>query len=293
MLFEKEIEKFKETNSCDKEFEDRISPPQFPYFGRDVMDQAIAAILAGKNLLLVGEKATGKNVLAENLAYLFKRPVWNISFHINIDAYSLIGSDSLKAGNVVFRKGPVYLCAKAGGFGILDEINMARNEALAVLHAVLDHRRIIDVPGYDRIRLNPACRFIATMNYGYAGTRELNRALLSRFVVIRMPMISQENLDRLLEHEYPALKKEFRQQFTLLFMDLLRKADAGEIGREGPDLRGLLDSLALAKKGLVLSKALDMGLVNKLIDPFEVNLVRDSMNTRFRDDIGGEEIFEK
>ncbi len=32
------------------------------------------------------------------------------------------------------------------------------------------------------------------MNYGYAGTRELNEALVSRFVVLDMPVISQENL---------------------------------------------------------------------------------------------------
>lgn len=31
---------------------------------------AIAALLQGENLLLTGEKATGKNVLAETLAYV-------------------------------------------------------------------------------------------------------------------------------------------------------------------------------------------------------------------------------
>ncbi|MBQ3772353.1 MAG: AAA family ATPase, partial [Bacteroidaceae bacterium] len=41
-------------------------------------------------------------------------------------------------GEVSFRKGPIYACAEAGGFGILDEINMAKNESLAVLHATLD-----------------------------------------------------------------------------------------------------------------------------------------------------------
>ena len=84
----------------------------------------------------------------------------------------------------MFRPGPVSCCGVSGGFGILDEINMARNEALAVLHSILDFRRAIDVPGYNRIRLREETRFIATMNYGYAGTRELNEALASRFVVI-------------------------------------------------------------------------------------------------------------
>ena len=42
-------------------------------------------------------------------------------------------------------------------------VGMAKNESLAVLHATLDFRRIIDVPGYDRIELAPCTRFIATM----------------------------------------------------------------------------------------------------------------------------------
>ena len=35
--------------------------------------------------------------------------------------------------------------------GILDEINMTRNEALAVLHSVLDFCHVIDIPDYNRI----------------------------------------------------------------------------------------------------------------------------------------------
>ena len=51
---------------------------------------------------------------------------------------------------------------------MLDEVNMAKNEALAVLHATLDFRRVIDVPRLPAHPLDPAARFIGTMNYGYA-----------------------------------------------------------------------------------------------------------------------------
>ena len=149
---------------------DRIPAPAYMYYGKEIWEQAATALLAGENILLLGPKATGKNVLAEGLAALFGRPGWDVSFHVNTDAASLIGTDTFEGGQVKLRKGPVYRCAEEGGFGILDEINMAKNEALAVLHATLDFRRVIDVPGYERITLHPAARFIATMNYGYAGT---------------------------------------------------------------------------------------------------------------------------
>ena len=126
-------------------FRSRIPAPAFVYYGREVWEQALAALLCGENLLLAGGKATGKNVLAESLAAAFGRPAWDISFHVNMDAASLIGMDTFEGGQVKFRPGPVYRCAQSGGFGVQDEINMAKNEALAVLHAVLDIRRAIDV----------------------------------------------------------------------------------------------------------------------------------------------------
>ena len=128
----------------------RIPRPRYHYYGREVWEAAIAAVLCGENLLLAGSKATGKNVLAENLAMTFGRPCWDVSFHVNMDAAGLIGMDTFENGQVTFRPGPVYLCAKNGGFGILDEINMAKNEALAVLHATLDFRRAIDGGGGSR-----------------------------------------------------------------------------------------------------------------------------------------------
>ena len=176
------IEDFRRSFPAAPENAGRIPCPKYKYYGCEVWREAIAAVLAGENLLLVGPKATGKNVLAENLAAVFQRPQWDISFYLNTDAASLIGTDTFKNGEVTLRRGPIYQCAVEGGFGVLDEINMAKNESLSVLHATLDFRRIIDVPGYDRITLSPCTRFIATMNYGYAGTRELNEALLPEAV---------------------------------------------------------------------------------------------------------------
>ena len=258
----------------------RVPKPRYRYYGRDVWEAAIAAVLCGENLLLAGSKATGKNVLAENLAMVFGRPCWDVSFHVNMDAASLIGMDTFENGQVTFRPGPVYLCAKTGGFGILDEINMAKNEALAVLHATLDFRRTIDVPGYDRVEVDPAARFIGTMNYGYAGTRELNEALTSRFVVIQMPAIDADGLERLLGDEFPTLEKRYRGQFVQLFLDLQKKCESAEISSKALDLRGLLDALRLIRRGVGAGMALDMGITNKAFDSYEQGLIRDVITAR-------------
>ena len=258
----------------------RIPSPKFRYYGREIWQLAITAILSGENILLVGPKATGKNVLAENLSAVFGRPQWDVSFYLNTDASSLIGTDTFRNGEVSFRKGPIYACAEAGGFGVLDEINMAKNESLAVLHATLDFRRIIDVPGYSRIQLDPATRFIATMNYGYAGTRELNEALASRFMVINMPVISGADLEKLLLQQYPTLKPEYASQLAALFEEIRRKCENSEISTKALDLRGLLATVNLVGNGLALRDALNIAIINKSFDDFERTLVDDIVSTR-------------
>ncbi len=286
------IEDFRRSFPAAPENAGRIPCPKYKYYGRAVWREAIAAVLAGENLLLVGPKATGKNVLAENLAAVFQRPQWDISFYLNTDVASLIGTDTFKNGEVTLRRGPIYQCAVEGGFGVLDEINMAKNESLSVLHATLDFRRIIDVPGYDRITLSPCTRFIATMNYGYAGTRELNEALASRFMVINMPVISADSLEKLLKATFPKLRAEYARQLAELFQEIRKKCDSSEISTKALDLRGLIAAVHLTEQGLSLGEALEMGILNKSFDDFERQLVSDIVGARIPGELRRGDLFE-
>lgn len=289
----KEINSYRESYPVSKELLYRIPKPDNLYYGDEIWNQAVTALLCGENILLVGHKATGKNIFAENLVATFGRPKWDISFHVNMDAASLIGMDTFRNGEVTFRPGPVYSAAKSGGFAILDEINMAKSEAMAVLHATLDFRRTIDVPGYDRIDLHPATRFIATMNYGYSGTKELNEALVSRFAVIKMPMISKDNLIKLIQDKFETISEQAAEEFANVFLDLQKKCENSEISSKALDIRGLLDSIALMEKGLEVHTALDMGITNKSFDMYEQTLIKDTIGARISKKIKTEDLFKK
>ena len=145
LLIEK-VEEFRKNYPVEEKVKKRVVKPGIPFYGKEILEMAIAALLEGQNLLLSGPKATGKNILAENLAYIFNRPSYNVSFHVNTNSGDLIGTDTFENNEVKLRKGRIYRCAQYGGFGILDEINMAKNDAVSVLHATLDYRRSIDVP---------------------------------------------------------------------------------------------------------------------------------------------------
>lgn len=277
---QKRVEEFKNTYPVEEQAKSRVTRPSMAFYGTEILNRAVTALLEGENLLLCGDKATGKNVLAENLAWIFGRPIYDISFHVNTDSSSLIGTDTFVDNEVKLREGPVYQCARWGGFGILDEINMAKSDAVSVLHQVLDFRRTLDVPGYDRISLHPAARFIATMNYGYAGTKELNEALVSRFMVIHMPSLTMERMYQILENLFPGIRREAREQFAGLFLDLQLKAQNGEISTKAVDMRGLIGALRLVRGGLTPREAIDMGITNKTFDTFERELIGDLVMTR-------------
>ena len=287
----KQVERFRAEFPVPEEVAGRVMKPAIPFYGKDILEMSIAALLQGQNLLLTGPKATGKNILAENLAYIFNRPSYNISFHVNTNSGDLIGTDTFEDNEVKLRKGSIYRCAEYGGFGILDEINMAKNDAVSVLHATLDYRRSIDVPGYDKIDLHPAARFIGTMNYGYAGTKELNEALVSRFLVIDMPAQTEETMDFIFREMFPLAKKEAVKQFIGVFLDLQEKAENGEISTKALDLRGLIAALKTIRCGLSPVKAMQMGIVNKCFDAFEKDIVQDVVNVRIPEEWTSEDIF--
>ncbi|HJD39177.1 MAG TPA: MoxR family ATPase [Candidatus Blautia stercoripullorum] len=290
---QKRVEEFKKNYPVDEQMKSRITQPSMAFYGTEILNRAVTALLEGENLLLCGDKATGKNILAENLAWIFGRPVYDISFHVNTDSSSLIGTDTFVNNEVKLREGPIYQCARWGGFGILDEINMAKSDAVSVLHGVLDFRRILDVPGYDRISLHPAARFIATMNYGYAGTKELNEALVSRFMVINMPSLTMERMYQILENLFPSIRREAEEQFAGLFLDLQMKAQNGEISTKAVDMRGLIGALRMVRGELTPLEAIDMGITNKTFDAFERELIGDLVMTRIPETWDGSDVFDE
>lgn len=287
----KDIQHFREYYGMDNDLQDRVPKPRYHYYGKEVWEMAIVALLEGDNILLSGPKATGKNVLADNLAAVFNRPSWNVSFNVNTDSNSLIGTDTFLDGQVTFRKGAIYEAAIHGGFGIFDEINMAKNDAMAVLHSALDHRRIVDIPGYFRVQLSEATRFIGTMNYGYSGTKELNEALVSRFMVIDIPPVTKEKLELIIGSEFDNLNQDYLNHFIQLFLDLQKKSQNSEISSKAVDLRGLIGAIRAMDRGLDPKLAIRMGILSKTFDDYEKEIVQDVILLHLPENASRKDIF--
>ena len=114
------LEAFKKRFPVDGALAGRVVRPPVEFIGEEVMELAVSALLQGENILLCGGKATGKNILADHLAWLCGRPVYNVSFHVNTDSSTLIGTDTFEGGEVRLRRGPVALTAMQGGVPLMD-----------------------------------------------------------------------------------------------------------------------------------------------------------------------------
>ena len=101
------IENFRNDYPCDEAVASRVIEPYVEFIGDEIVEQAARVLLLGENLLLSGPKATGKNILAENLAWMFGRPVYTVSFNANTDSSALIGTDTFRGGEVSLRPGVV------------------------------------------------------------------------------------------------------------------------------------------------------------------------------------------
>ena len=62
----KEINSYRENYPVSHELLYRIPKPDNLYYGDEIWNQAVTALLCGENILLVGHKATGKNIFADD-----------------------------------------------------------------------------------------------------------------------------------------------------------------------------------------------------------------------------------
>ncbi|CAJ0946589.1 unnamed protein product, partial [Mesorhabditis belari] len=149
-------------------------------------------------VLLEGETSSGKTSMILYLAKLTGNKVIRINNHEHTDIQEYMGSyvaDS--CGRLVFREGALVSAVKKGYWVILDELNLAPTDVIEALNRLLDDNRELYIPEINKaVKAHPSFRLFATQNPAgtYAGRKRLSRALLSRFVVMRMSHLPFDEL---------------------------------------------------------------------------------------------------
>lgn len=262
-----------------------IGRKQYVSEDKTILEDALTALLLGKNILLKGPTGSGKTVLAETLSNLLHQPMHSINCSVDLDIEGIIGyntiTSSTNGSEVVFIDGPLMKAMKKGHILYIDEINMAKPETLPLLHGALDYRKMITNPfTQEVVKGNEDFRVIAAINEGYVGTSELNEALKNRFIIIDVPYIHGEVLLQLLKDESSLKDDELLKKFTSFSSDLIPLASEGRISEDAASIRGILDACDLAVHIPVL-RAIERTIIAKLSDDIERETVREIAESYF------------
>lgn len=119
----------------------------------------------------------------------------------NLDEY-VLGKFIPQGNEFIFFESEVTEAIEWGGAVVFEEINFGNPKHMAFLNSLLDDNKFVRLDNGRVVKRHDCFRFFATMNYGYAGTNELNRALYNRFQAkARIKDLTDEQIKNLLLNE--------------------------------------------------------------------------------------------
>lgn len=139
-------------------------------------------------VLLVGETGIGKTYSLQHVAKEQKKRIIRMSLNGEVGINEILGKWLIKNGSTYWQDGILIDAMRSGYWLICDEINAALPEVLFVLNPLMDDAKSIVLAEKDgeQVHAHKDFRIFATMNPcdEYAGTKEMNKALLSRFPIV-------------------------------------------------------------------------------------------------------------
>ncbi len=293
----------------------RVPRPRYVASGRELVAAVASLVYGENGVqweapLLIGPKGSGKSTLAETLAAVLHLPLSKLFGGVDVNAEYLLGSKTLvpseqgldlvteaklraaakQAGveigdvlqrlrgaqlRVAFEPGLLLQAVQAGEMVVVDEINMLVPEVTSLLHGLLDWQKCLSVPGLGTMKAHPSFRLVACMNYGYAGTKELNEAFQDRFRSVQVPHLPDGSLADLLVRD-TGCSADTAQQLAGLFHKLAARVENGDLSERVLSVRALIRAVREYHDGVgPLKSAAQSVLTEGLGDRYEADQIKD------------------
>ena len=230
----------------------------------------VRSALRSKNIMLVGPAGCGKTEAAKALPIATNRPFYYFNLGSTQDPRSsLIGNTHFKDGQTAFDQSAfVKAIQTENAVILLDELSRAHPEAWNILMTVLDegqrYLRLDEDVNSPTIHVANGVSFIATANIGseYTSTRVLDRALMDRFEIIEVDILSKERESALLTKRYPKLEAGLIDAVADI-ADLTRKEWRSEEGKLNTmvSTRMTVRVCDLLADGFTLAEAADVAII--------------------------------
>lgn len=151
------------------------------------LDLVLAAVAAGRDILLEGPPGTSKSTILRAIAEEWGIPFVLVEGNADLTPSKLIGGHDparvLREGyrDENFVDGPLVRAMREGGFLYIEEFNRAPDDTLNTLLTAMAERQVT-IPRIGTITAQPTFRIIGSMNpYDNVGTTRLSTSVHDRF----------------------------------------------------------------------------------------------------------------
>jgi nitric oxide reductase NorQ protein len=224
----------------------------------------------GKNIMMTGPAGCGKTMAAKSLVNSLDRP----DFYFNLGATqdprsTLIGNTHFdsKKGTYFSESHFVKAIQTPNAVILLDELSRAHPDAWNILMTVLDYGqrylRLDESTGSDTIKVAEGVTFVATANIGneYTSTRVMDKALMDRFTIVEMDVLTEQDENTLLGYMFPSVDSMVLSNVAKI-ATLTRTESNSETARitSGISTRTTVELCGLLYDGFTLEEAAEVSI---------------------------------
>lgn len=162
--------------------------------------------------------------------------------------------------------GPLYGWALNGGVFHLNELNMGNaNIMQMVVNPLADNNKVLVVPGGETIPLHESCVLFGSMNPGYAGSMDLNKATASRFGHVEF--LEAPSIAAALKENLPegCLPERYISACDKLYKDFCATVATSTLSNDCLNIRGFVNALSMVSfcpEELSLQDCIRVGVID-------------------------------